>query len=102
MTKLETEFTQELLRSLEKAAELTGVPEPRLTAQARKDGGVRAVKQLLARGQFSRQFQPLQDKGRLELTPEYLVTRGKYGALFTDEEVNLCLQILLEAGAYGR
>lgn len=100
MTKLETEFTAELLSNLKKAEELTGVPEPRLIAQAEKDGGVKAVKQLLSRGQMTRQFSQLKQTGQLELSPEALVIRGKYAALFTDEEVNGCLEILLEAGMF--
>lgn len=100
MTKLETEFTAELLSNLKKAEELTGVPEPRLISQAEKDGGVKAVKQLLSRGQMTRQFAPLKTQGHLELTPEALVIQGKYAKLFSDEEVDLCLQTLLDAGMF--
>ena len=98
MTKLETAFTAELLKNLAAAAELTGVEEARLRQQAEKLGGPKAVKELIARGQMTRQFQPLKEKKRLDLSPEALVTKGKYAELFTDEEVNLCLQALLEAG----
>jgi len=28
------------------------------------------------------------------------MTKGKYGALFTDEEVNHCLNVLMEAGYF--
>lgn len=100
MTKLETAFTADLLRNLTAAAELTGVEEPRLRQQAEKLGGAKAVKDLITRGQMTRQFQPLKEKKRLDLSPEALVTKGKYAELFTDEEVNLCLQALLEAGMY--
>lgn len=100
MTKLELDFTTALLEQIGKAEQLTGVPEPRLLAQARKVGGAQAVKELLRRGQTTRQFQPLRERGRLDLSPEYLVTRGKYGPLFSDEEVDICLAALLEAGAF--
>lgn len=100
MTKLETEFTAALISNLKKAEELTGVPEPRLISQAEKVGGVKAVKQLLSRGQMTRQFEPLKAMGKLELCPEALVIRGKYASLFSDEEVNGCLEILLEAGMF--
>ena len=100
MTKLETEFTAELRAVLEQAQSLTGIPESRLRVQAEKAGGVKAVKELLRRGQTTRQFDALRELHRLNLTPEYLVTRGKYGPLFTDEEVDLCLRALLEAGAF--
>jgi hypothetical protein len=55
---------------------------------------------MLHRRQVTRQFEPLKQKKRLDLSPEALVVKGKYGALFTDEEVNLCLEALLEAGMY--
>lgn len=100
MTKLETAFTAELLKNLAAAAELTSVEEARLRQQAEKLGGPKAVKELITRGQMTRQFQPLKEKKRLDLSPEALVTKGKYAELFTDEEVNLCLQALLEAGMY--
>ena len=102
MTKLETDFTTELLDQLKKAETVTGVAEVRLAESAGKNGGVRAVKELLRRGQTTRQFQPLAERRRLDLSPEHLVTKGKYGALFTDEEVDQCLARLLEAGAFSR
>ena len=100
MTKLETDFTLALIANLEEAERLTGVAETRLKTQAQKDGGAAAVKQMLSRGQMTRQFMPLKAKRRLDLSPEALVTKGKYASLFTDEEVNICLSALLEAGMY--
>ena len=100
MTKLETEFTSALCAAIAEAEALTGVSEPRLLAQAQKDGGPKAVKQLLSRGQMTRQFEPLKQLGHLELTPEALVIRGKYGSLFSDDEVNQCLEVLLSAGMF--
>jgi hypothetical protein len=102
MAKLEEQFTQDLLKILSQAEAVTGVAESRLKAAAEKDGGVKAVKNLLGRGQQTRQFGPLQAKKRLDLTVEQLVTKGRYASLFTDEEANLCLQTLLDAGAFGR
>lgn len=100
MVKQETSFTLALIENLKKAAALTGVEEPRLLAQAEKDGGVKAVKNMLSRGQVHRQFDPLKKLGRLDLSPEALVIQGKYSALFTDEEANICLSALLEAGMF--
>ena len=100
MTKLETEFTAELLRNLAEAEQLTGTAEPRLRQQAEKLGGPRAVQELIKRGQTTRQFGSLKERKRLDLSPEALVTKGKYAALFTDEEADLCLSALLEAGLY--
>ena len=100
MTKVETEFTEALLDVLNQAEALTGIEEPRLAESARTRGGAPAVREMLRRGQTTRQFSRLAELGRLDLTPEHLVTRGKYSALFTDEEADLCLSALLEAGAY--
>ena len=100
MTKLETAFTQELLEQLTAAEQVTGVGEPRLREQSLTLGGPQAVKRLLGRGQTTRQFGPLREKGRLDLSVEVLVTWGKYAELFTDEEADACLAALLEAGFY--
>ena len=100
MTKLETAFTRDLLRSLAEAEKITGVSETRLAAQAEAQGGPAAVRQLLARGQTTRQFQPLQRAKRLDLSVEALVTKGKYAELFTDDEANICLSALLAGGLY--
>ena len=100
MTKLDTEFTAALLENLRQAEVVAGVAETRLKTQAEKLGGANAVGQFLAKGQQTRQFAALQAKGRLDLTPEALVIKGKFGPLFTDEQVNLCLQTLLEAGMF--
>lgn len=100
MTKLETEFTLALMESIREAEALTGVAEPRLLRAAEEQGGPAAVKQMLSRGQMTRQFQPLQKLRRLDKSPEALVIQGKYASLFTDEEVNQCLSALLEAGMF--
>lgn len=101
MTKLETEFTQALLACLEAAEACTGQPETRLREQAKKEGGAKALQRLLDKNQVTRQFAPLEKLGKLEMSPEYLVTRGRYAALFTDDQVNFCLEALLEAGAFS-
>lgn len=100
MTPLETEFTLTLLEALREAETVTGVAEKRLAAQAEKLGGPEAVRQMLARGQKTRQFDPLREKGRLDLSVEALVTKGKFASLFTDQEADLCLSALLEAGMF--
>lgn len=100
MQNLENSFTTALLAQLEQAEKLTGVEESRLWQQAEKLGGVKAVQQMISRGQISRQFQPLKQMKRLDLTAEALVIQGKFGALFSDEEVNECLSVLLENGMF--
>ena len=65
MTKLETEFTSELLAALEQAETITGIGEARLAETARSRGGAAAVKEMLRRGQTTRQFSRLAELGRL-------------------------------------
>ena len=100
MTNLEISFTSDLMRSLQEAEAVTGVSEVRLKKAAEETGGAQAVRQMLDRGQTTRQFLPLKQKGRLELSVEALVIRGKYAELFSDEQVNSCLSSLLEAGMF--
>lgn len=100
MNHLENQFTTALLEQLSKAKEACGVEETRLRQQAEALGGVKAVQQMLQRRQATRQFEPLKNKKRLDLSVEALVVKGKYGSLFTDDEVNTCLDALLEAGYF--
>lgn len=100
MKNLESSFTLALLEQLDKASMICGVEETRLRQQAEALGGVKAVQQMLARRQETRQFIPLKNMKRLDLSVEALVVQGKYASLFTDEEVNICLDALLAAGFY--
>jgi len=100
MKKLETQFHEALLSQLSQAEQATGVAEPRLLGEAERLGGAEAVRRMLKKGQTTRQFSALKEKKRLELSVEALVIQGRYGSLFSDEEVNLCLSALLEAGMF--
>jgi hypothetical protein len=43
----------------------------------------------------------LRAAGRLDLSPEAAVVSKQYAELFTDEEVDFCLDALLECGFFG-
>ena len=45
-------------------------------------------------------FEQLVDLKRMDLSMEALVVKGKYGALFTDDEVNSCFERLCADGFY--
>ena len=45
-------------------------------------------------------FNLLAQKGRLDLSLEALAVKKQFTALFTDEEVNWCLDVLMEAGYF--
>ena len=100
MNNLENSFTTALLGQLAKAQQICGVEETRLRQNAEKLGGVKAVQQMLSRRQETRQFQSLRQMKRLDLSVEALVIQGKYASLFTDDEVNACLEVLLEGGMF--
>ena len=99
MSPLETAFDEALKKSLD-AAEACGVLQKRLRADAERFGAAACARTLLRRGRRSEGFDALADTGRLDLSLEALVVSGKYGALFTDEEVNACFAALCAAGYY--
>ena len=78
-----------------------GIPTARMEQAAQAQGALEAARRCLSGRRCSDGFQTLARLGRLELSLEALMTKGKYGALFTDEQVNWCLEVLLEAGYYG-
>ena len=80
-TRLELLFDQELLQNA---------------------GGVAAVQECCRRNRPSDAFDSLAQAGRLDLSAEASAVKGKFGALFTDEEVNACLSLLLEAGYFQK
>ena len=101
MATLEQQFHNELVKQCQRAQALCPDYQPARFLQAiERFGALKAVKALLRRGQPSDGFQILADAGQLELTMESLVIRSRYGALFTDEEVNHCFALLVDAGYY--
>lgn len=98
MTLAQT-FQKEAAANAQTAMLAHGAPTKRLL-QNLEAHGVDAVKELAKRRRVSDGFDALAKCGHLELTPEALMTKGKYGALFTDEEVNWCLDVLMEAGYF--
>ena len=97
-TRLELLFDQELLQNAEQARILCGSPVTRFVRSVQTTGGVSAVRELCRRNRPSDAFDSLAQAGRLDLSAEASAVKGKYGPLFTDEEVNACLALLLEAG----
>lgn len=77
-TKLELALQQELLQNAQQAA----------------------VRDFVRRRAPSDAFASLEQAGHLELSPEATIIQARYGPLFTDEEINTCLTLLLEAGYF--
>lgn len=97
---LELALEKELTQRIEKANAVCGKLPDRFLAQAEKAGMTNAVHQLVRRGQLSETFGPLADCGRLDLSIEATVTDNRFGALFSDEEVNACFELLCEYGYF--
>lgn len=98
--KLEQGFTLQAIQNAQTAMMEHGCPTKRLLQALQTQGGVEMVRELYKRGRASDGFDDLFAKGHGELTLEALVIKGKYGKLFTDEEVNFCLDLLMGAGYF--
>lgn len=95
---LERAFTEELLKNIGAAAPVCR--QERLRADVEKYGGASCAHELLRRNRRSEGFGALADAGKLALSLEALAAEGKYGELFTDDEVNECFAALCAEGYY--
>ena len=98
---LEQAFQKEALEQAQTAMLVWGCPTKRLVQTLQTRGGAETARELAGKKRLSDGFDALRRCGHLELSLEALMTKGKYGALFSDELVNWCLEVLLEAGYYG-
>lgn len=101
MSKAEEEFKKELIENCGKAEVDCGCIQKKLLLDVDKYGAVNTMKEIIRKNKVSDGFYTLKRVGHLELSAEALVTEKKYGELFTDEEINSCLEILCESGFYG-
>ncbi len=95
-------FTNALLRAIQIAQDECGIRQPRLRQAVQEYGGVPTAKRYFGRNCASDGFDALARAGRLELSLEALAVSAKFNALFTDEEVNACFELLCDAGYYER
>ena len=100
MSALETAFDAALRKVMEQAETECGVAQKRLRADVERFGGASCARELLRKGRQSDGFEALAAAGRLDLSLEALVTAERFGALFTDDEVNACFSALCAAGYY--
>jgi hypothetical protein len=100
MTKLEEKFQQQMLSNAAAAGEF-GANPARFLKQAQQHGALGAVRESIRRHRLSDVFEKLHAAGRLDLSPEAAVVSKQYAELFTDEEVDFCLEALLECGYFG-
>lgn len=94
---LSKEFQAAVLELCDRIARETGYRPARLSAAARRGGGVYAVHQLLWRNEVSTTFRLLVACERPDLLVEVLVLRARWAPLFTSEERTIAALRLLGA-----
>ncbi len=97
---LAEQFKAHAMKNAQTAMLSYGCPTKRLFQNLERFGGVETVRDLAGKRRLSDGFDALIQKGHPELTLEALVIQGKYGSLFTDQEANWCLEVLVEAGYF--
>jgi len=99
MTLAQT-FQAQAIAQAQTAMLAHGCPTKRLIQNLETYGGLETLQDLARRHRLSDGFDALVRCGHLELTLEALAVQRKYGALFTDDEINWCLEVLVEAGYF--
>ena len=99
---LEKQFQEELIKKCELAQkQCTAYRGKRFLQSIEKFGGVKTAKELIRKNKLSDEFEVLVQAGLIGLTMEAVVIESQYGALFTDDEVNWCYEVLCDYGYYG-
>ena len=99
--KLKEEFQFQAMANAQTAMLEHGAPTKRLLDTLASQGGVETVQELCKRRRVSDGFDMLCANKQGALTLEALAVKGKFGALFTDDEVNHCLDMLMQAGFFA-
>ena len=94
------QFQAQAIQNAQTAMLAHGCPTKWLIQSMETHGGVETMQELARRHRLSDGFDALVRCGHPELTPEALAVKGKYGSLFTDDEVNWWLEVLVEAGFF--
>ncbi len=77
-----------------------GCPTKRLFLNLQTYGGAETAKELARRHRLSDGFDALVSCGHPELTLEALAVQKQFGSLFTDEQINWFLEVLVSVGYY--
>lgn len=97
--ELEAAFTAAAENTMQKA-EALGLDSASLRAQCEKHGAAACLKRCIQRGQEIPLSRELTAAGQTGLRLEALAVESRFAELFTDEEINACLERLIEAGYY--
>lgn len=99
MTLAET-FKAKAMAQAQTAMLAHGCPTKRLFQNLQTYGGVETARELARRHRLSDGFDALVSCGHTELTLEALAVQKQFGSLFTDEEINWFLEVLVGVGYY--
>lgn len=93
-------FQTKAMENAQTAMLTHGCPTKRLYSDLQTRGGVETLRYLAEKHRLSDGFDALVSCGHPELTLEALAVQGKYGSLFTDEQINWCLEVLVQTGYF--
>lgn len=98
--ELEQKLTQQMQQAAQKARLECGVNTSQLEKELQTKGAAAMMKQLCKRGMVSEVFDALNEKKRLELSPEAIASKGEFAMLFTDAEADWFFQVLCQEGYF--
>ena len=98
-SELEQKFEKEMLANIAQAESL-GCQQKKLKQSIERYGAAAAMENLIRRRQLSEGYACLEKLGRLDLSAEALTVKSTYGELFSDQEVNICFDVLCESKFY--
>lgn len=96
---LECKFEKEMLEKIAEAEKL-GCVQKKLKANISQYGAAATMENLIKRRQVSEGYDCLEKLGRLDLSAEAVTVKSIYGELFSDEEVNVCFDLLCASKFY--
>lgn len=99
MKIMEEKLTKALLENAAKAQN-AGINMAEYIKKLQKLGGLRVCKDTLKRRMYSENFEEMCSNNLASLTMEATVVRSEFAALFSDNEVNFCFEVLCEYGYF--
>ncbi len=99
VSALECKFEKEMLEKIAEAEKL-GCIQKKLRQNISQYGAAATMENLIKRRQVSEGYACLEKLGRLDLSAEAVTVKSAYGELFSDEEVNVCFDILCASRFY--
>ena len=98
MTELEKRFDRDMRSIYSTAKRECGYNATRFLQLVGEKGGLAAAKQLISKPGGTEGFTTLWEHHRLDLSVEALVLKPEYKSLFSENELKLCRDRLMEFG----